>query len=215
MFHGAATLLSLTEAAALGCHVSVRGPRLTLRCLYSSPFSYFIKVVTQCCLLQLVPLRYDIDWLLHPTHGCSLQEKGADLETVRATILYRLQRDVLALDATLSCALSWYSWSELSSCTAVKWQHGRSHMSPFLPSDQAAAEGSGLVWTVPRGLSPLVHGQFKDRGVRFGINSQALNESESKEQGYKVDLRDGRVEVRILPGALGRHTKVHNKGSVY
>uniref|UniRef100_A0AAQ6IIA4 ZP domain-containing protein n=2 Tax=Anabas testudineus TaxID=64144 RepID=A0AAQ6IIA4_ANATE len=154
MFHRAdqsleeARVLSPKEAAALGCHVSLRGPRFTLRCPYSSPFSYFTK------------------------------EKGVDLENVRASILYQLDGGVLAVDAILACALN-----------------------------EAAVDGDDLLWTVPYILSPLVHGQLRDRGTIFGVNSQTLSESQIKERGYKIRLREGRVEVRIPTGARGGHIK--------
>nr|XP_020441542.1 uncharacterized protein LOC109951398 isoform X2 [Monopterus albus] len=154
MFHradwapGKARVLSQTEAAALGYRISQHGSRLTLRCAYSSPLSYFIK------------------------------EKGADLEVVRAAILYRLQDGFLPLDATVACALN-----------------------------EATADVSDLLWTVPYILSPLVHGQFRDRGIWFGVNSQALTQSQNRDRGYRVGLQEGWVEVRIPAGAQGAHLK--------
>ncbi|XP_068444416.1 zona pellucida protein AX 4 [Clinocottus analis] len=139
-----AKVLSPMAAAALGYHVSLRGSRLALRCPYSSPFSFFAK------------------------------ESGVDLEIVRATLLYRLQSNFLAVDATISCALN-----------------------------EAKADGSDLLWTVPYVLSALVQGRFRDRGVSIGVNGQTPSEAENKKRGYKIGLRDGRVEVRIPAGADG------------
>ncbi|XP_041634784.1 uncharacterized protein LOC121504188 isoform X2 [Cheilinus undulatus] len=154
MFHIAdlptreARILSLKEAAALGYHISLHGSHLTLRCPYSSPLSYFIK------------------------------ERGVDLEILRATVLYRLQSDFLAVDVTAACPLS-----------------------------DAAADRSDLLWTVPYILSPLVYGQFKGRGVRVGVNGQPLSESEFRERGLKMGLQEGKVEVRIPIGANGGNIK--------
>ncbi|XP_042256482.1 uncharacterized protein LOC121888937 isoform X2 [Thunnus maccoyii] len=154
MFHRAdrppaeVRVLSLTEAAALGYHISPRGSRLTLRCHYSSPLSYFVK------------------------------EKGVDLEIVSATILYRLQSGFLTVDTTAACALN-----------------------------EATADESDLLWTVPYILPPLVHGQFRDRGVRVGVNGEALSESDIKKREYKISLQEGRVEVRIPAGAQDGHIK--------
>ncbi|XP_059210369.1 uncharacterized protein LOC131989187 [Centropristis striata] len=154
MFHrddqapGEARVWSLTEAAALGYHISLRGSLLTLRSPYSSALSYFVK------------------------------ENGVDLEIVRATIRCRLQRNVLAVDATVACALN-----------------------------KATADGSDLLWAVPHILTPLVHGRFRDRGVRIGVNGRVLSESENKERGYKISQQEGRVEVRVPLGARGGHVK--------
>ncbi|XP_029310821.1 uncharacterized protein LOC115023745 isoform X2 [Cottoperca gobio] len=143
-----AKFLSLREAAALGYHISLRGSHLTLRCPYSSPLSYSVK------------------------------ESGVDLEIVRTTILYRIQRKFLAVDTTVACALN-----------------------------EATADGSDLLWTVPYVLTPLVHGEFRDRGMRIRVNDRALNESEKKERGYKIGVREGKMEVRIPLGAKGGHVK--------
>ncbi|XP_034532827.1 uncharacterized protein LOC117807603 isoform X2 [Notolabrus celidotus] len=143
-----ATVLSHTEAAALGYHVSLHGSHLTFRSPYSSPLSYF------------------------------LQERGADLEVVKATILYRLQSNFQAVDITVVC-----------------------------PLNEATADGSHLLWMVPYNLSLLVHGPFRDRGVRIIVNSQALNESDFQERGFKMGLQEGRVELGIPLGTHGGHIK--------
>ncbi|KAM7366289.1 hypothetical protein PAMP_015740 [Pampus punctatissimus] len=133
MFHRAdqppaeVRVLSLTEAAALGYYISLRGSRLTLRCHYSSPLSYFVKYI--------------------------------------------------------------------------------SFLSPVSPPDEAAADESDLLWTVPYIISPLVHGQFRDRGVRVGVNGEALSESDIQKREYKIGLQDGRVEIRIPAGAQGGHVE--------
>lgn len=38
------------------------------------------------------------------------QERGVDLEIVRATVLYRLRSSFLAVDTTVACAQSWYQY---------------------------------------------------------------------------------------------------------
>uniref|UniRef100_A0A3P8UI34 Uncharacterized LOC103386730 n=2 Tax=Cynoglossus semilaevis TaxID=244447 RepID=A0A3P8UI34_CYNSE len=70
------TVMSLTEAAAHGYHISVRGSFLIFRCLYSSNFSYIIK------------------------------DSGVDLELVSATVFYPFLSSFLAIDATVACTLN-------------------------------------------------------------------------------------------------------------
>ncbi|XP_039996194.1 uncharacterized protein LOC120797035 isoform X2 [Xiphias gladius] len=106
------------------------------------------------------------------------QESDVDLEIVSATILYRLQSTFLAVDTTVSCALN-----------------------------EATTDGSDMLWAVPFILSPLVHGQFRHRGIKVGVNGQALSESDIRERQYKIGLQEGRVEVRIPTGAYGGHIK--------
>lgn len=107
-----ARVLSLTEAASLGYHISLRGSHLLLRCLYSSPLSYFVKVLRydilystdKACIFSVKVLLSVFYWML--CVGVFSQERGVDVEIVRATILYRLQSNFLAVDITVACALS-------------------------------------------------------------------------------------------------------------
>ena len=41
------------------------------------------------------------------------------------------------------------------------------------------------------------------------MNGQTLSESETKERGFKISLKEERVEVRVPLGAHGGHLKVH------
>lgn len=77
------------------------------------------------------------------------------------------------------------------------------------PPDEASADGPDLVWAVPHILSPLVHGGFRDRGMRVGVGSWTLSEWDIKERGYVIGLREGQVEVRIPIGAQGGHITVY------
>ncbi|KAM9717687.1 uncharacterized protein ACNS7B_021299 isoform 2-T2 [Menidia menidia] len=145
---GAAVFLSLGAAAAQGCRVALLASRLALRCRYASPLS------------------------------TTVQEDGADLESVRASILYRRRGALLAVDASVACVLN-----------------------------EALADGSDLLWAVPQVPSAVVEGQVTDGGVRFGVDGQALSESDLRERGYRVGLRGGKVEVRIPAGAPDGHMK--------
>nr|XP_008281070.1 PREDICTED: uncharacterized protein LOC103358044 [Stegastes partitus] len=73
---------------------------------------------------------------------------------------------------------------------------------------EATADGSDLLWTVPYAVSPLVHGQFRDRGVRIDVNGHFLSESDIAERGYKVALREGRVESGALRGQYSQSMSV-------
>ncbi|KAG7496552.1 hypothetical protein JOB18_020961 [Solea senegalensis] len=143
-----AMVMSLTEAAALSYHISIRGSHLILRCPYSSALSYIMK------------------------------DSGVDLEIVSAITLHQHQSNFFAVDATVACTL-----------------------------DEATADGSELLWTVPFIPSPLVRGQFRSRGVRVGISGEALSESDMKEKQYKINLQQRQVEVRIPVGAPDGHIK--------
>ncbi|CAB1345233.1 unnamed protein product, partial [Coregonus sp. 'balchen'] len=96
----------------------------------------------------------------------TIKEKGVELEVVNATILYPHQGKVLAIDATVACSMN-----------------------------EATVDGAHLLWPVPHVLSPLVHGRFRDRGMRIGVETLALSESVIKERGYEISLTDGVVET--------------------
>lgn len=113
MFHRAdhppeeARVLTLIEAAALGYHISPHGSHLILRCPYSSPLSFFVKVLRgNVVYWWIYPASFS--YFVDAVCGCFCfsQERGVDLEIVRATILYRLPSNFLAVDATVACALS-------------------------------------------------------------------------------------------------------------
>ncbi|KAK6292041.1 hypothetical protein J4Q44_G00378260 [Coregonus suidteri] len=108
----------------------------------------------------------------------TIKEKGVELEVVNATILYPHQGKVLAIDATVACSMN-----------------------------EATVDGAHLLWPVPHVLSPLVHGRFRDRGMRIGVETLALSESVIKERGYEISLTDGVVEVSVPFGAEGTHVK--------
>lgn len=54
----------------------------------------------------------------------------------------------------------------------------------------------------------LVSGAFRDKGVRMAVDGQMLSGSEIKERGFKMNLREGRVEVRVPLGGDGGLLKV-------
>lgn len=65
-----------------------------------------------------------------------------------------------------------------------------------------------MLWIVPHILSPLVSGAFRDKGVRVAVDGQVLSGPEIKERGFKMILREGRVEVRLPLGGDGGLLKV-------
>lgn len=82
-----------------------------------------------------------------------------------------------------------------------------SSLSPY-PLGEATADGAGVLWIVPHILSMLVSGAFRDKGVRMAVDGQMLSRSEIKERGFKMNLREGRVEVRVPLGGDGGLLKV-------
>ncbi|XP_054603760.2 uncharacterized protein [Nothobranchius furzeri] len=103
-----------------------------------------------------------------------VKENGVDMEIVRASTLFRLEDKVLAVDTSVACVLN-----------------------------EATADGSDLLWTVPYFIPPLVHGESRDRGVSVRVNNQALRD----ESGYRISLQEGRAELRVSAGALGGHVQ--------
>ncbi|KAM9407654.1 uncharacterized protein ACWYII_027494 [Salvelinus alpinus] len=120
----------MTEASALGYHISDSGSRIILRCPYSSS-------------------------LLHHQGSMHKQDKWVELEVVNATFLYPHQGKVLAIDATTACSIN-----------------------------EATVDGSHLLWPVPHVLYPLVHGRFRDMGMRIGVETFALSECVINERGH-------------------------------
>nr|XP_043876675.1 uncharacterized protein LOC122766112 [Solea senegalensis] len=179
-----AMVMSLTEAAALSYHISIRGSHLILRCPYSSALSYIMKVHRNSNVysgldghpLFIYSFAYCV--FVFSRSFCFFQDSGVDLEIVSAITLHQHQSNFFAVDATVACTL-----------------------------DEATADGSELLWTVPFIPSPLVRGQFRSRGVRVGISGEALSESDMKEKQYKINLQQRQVEVRIPVGAPDGHIK--------
>lgn len=66
--------------------------------------------------------------------------------------------------------------------------------SPY-PLGEATADGAGVLWD-------------KDKGVSMAVDGQMLSRSEIKERGFKMNLREGRVEVRVPLGGDGGLLKV-------
>lgn len=211
-----ARVLSLTEAAALGYHVSQRGSHLVFRCPYSSPLSQSVKVHAgdvantrlqvlhhsvikwMLCVWVLMrfPRREEWIWRLSELPSCTDSEAASWLLTPPSPVL-RVGISMTSFDK----------------CKIPKWNV--SFSSHFSPPDEATADGPDLLWTVPYVLSPLVHGQFRDGGMRMGVNGWALSESEHTERGFKIGLQEGRVEVRIPFGAHGGHLKVSKRAVVH
>uniref|UniRef100_A0AAY5KC67 ZP domain-containing protein n=1 Tax=Esox lucius TaxID=8010 RepID=A0AAY5KC67_ESOLU len=174
----------VTEAGALGYHVSVSSSRIVMRCPYSSPFSFTLKV-RSCCYLDrgFVPppprVRVDRD----PQYSacrCNrrTQDTGVELEVVNATVLYPHQGQTLAISFTAAC-----------------------------PLNEATAEGARLLWSAPHVLTPLVRERPRNWGMRMGVETLVLGECAVKDRGYQLRLSDGLMEVSVPFGAEGTHIK--------
>lgn len=95
------------DLAAFGYHISLRDSLLTLRSAYSSPYSYFTKVYiddTVCKINKHLSFTCSVD----AEFGCFCfsKDKDVDVEVVRATILFQLHDNFLAIDSTVACTLS-------------------------------------------------------------------------------------------------------------
>ncbi|XP_018581739.2 zona pellucida protein AX 4 [Scleropages formosus] len=142
--------LTLMEAEQLGYHINFTGSRILLRCGYSSPFSYVLKV------------------------------KGIDLEVISITIFYRYQWTLFKVDASVACSLY-----------------------------KGTMDGTYILWSIPQILPPLVQGPVRNQGARMGVGGRLLSACLIQQRGYKMEVRDGVVEVRIPFGAVGGQIKSH------
>lgn len=116
-----------------------------------------------------------------------------------------------------SRTVSWL-WTPLLPALSVRTAHQNKMVqcsklicvvtSLLFPSDEATADGSDLLWVVPYSPLPLVDGQLKDRGMRVGVDGEAVSEADIKERGYRLEQLEGQVEVRIPAGAPGGHITV-------
>ncbi|KAJ8416654.1 hypothetical protein AAFF_G00325320 [Aldrovandia affinis] len=112
------------------------------------------------------------------TMSYTLQERGVPVEVVSATLLYRHMWRVLKVDVSVACAIS-----------------------------KATVDRDHMVATFPQVLPPLVKGRFRDRGVKIGMDTHLLSECSIQEQGYKIEVWNGVVEIRIPFGAEGVYVK--------
>uniref|UniRef100_A0A8C9QP87 ZP domain-containing protein n=1 Tax=Scleropages formosus TaxID=113540 RepID=A0A8C9QP87_SCLFO len=75
--------------------------------------------------------------------------------------------------------------------------------------NKGTMDGTYILWSIPQILPPLVQGPVRNQGARMGVGGRLLSACLIQQRGYKMEVRDGVVEVRIPFGAVGGQIKSH------
>ncbi|KAI4895748.1 hypothetical protein NFI96_024036, partial [Prochilodus magdalenae] len=98
----------------------------------------------------------------------TLKEQDIQVEAVNAIIIVQLEGMSIPVEISMACTKT-----------------------------EAVVDGPHLFWSFPLDVASLVHGWFRNGGMRMEVEGRMLSDCEMHESGYKATLKDHSVEIRI------------------